>query len=80
MCGIEQHAIVCHHGSNMRDAPNAEMLQAMKESLRSLENAKLINPEDIELLTLKRALQAKIEELESRQHPDVTKPDAQKRP
>ena len=48
----------------MRHIPQAEMLAAMKDSRRELENMKLLSPNDLNVLSLRRDLRAKISELE----------------
>ena len=51
----------------MRHIPKPDLLHAMKESLRDLENTKLLNPNDIEILKLRRTLKQQIEALERQQ-------------
>ena len=51
----------------MRQAIKAELTEAMKESLRDLENLRLLNPNDREILNLRRNLKEKIAELEGQQ-------------
>lgn len=51
----------------MRRIPQAELLQAMKQSLRDLDNLKLLNPNDLEILHLRRTLRDQIDRLERQQ-------------
>lgn len=51
----------------MRNVPEAEPLIALKTLLRDLENTKLIYPDDISILSLKRDLTAKIASLKKQQ-------------
>lgn len=44
-----------------------EMLDAMKASLRDLQNVKLLGPNDLDILSLRRELRAKIADLEKRE-------------
>ena len=53
----------------MRHVPQAEMLAAMKDGLRNLENIELLSPNDLEILSERRDLRAKIAELEKHQNP-----------
>ena len=48
----------------MRHVSEAETLTALKDLLRDLENTKLIYPDDISILSLKRDVKAKIASLE----------------
>lgn len=43
------------------------MLDAMKASLRDLQNVKLLSPNDLDILSLRRELRAKIADLEKRE-------------
>lgn len=51
----------------MRHIPQADLLQAMKQSLRDLDNLKLLNPNDLEILHLRRTLRKQIDRLERQQ-------------
>lgn len=51
----------------MRQIPQADLLQAMKQSLRDLDNLKLLSPGDIEILNLRRTLREQIRTLERQQ-------------
>ena len=51
----------------MRHIPKPDRLHAMKESLCDLENTKLINPNDLEILQLRRILKEQIAALERHQ-------------
>ena len=51
----------------MRRIPQAELLRAMKQSLRDLDNLKLLNPNDLEILHLRRTLREQIDRLERQQ-------------
>ena len=42
----------------------SELLEAMKDCLRDLENVKLISPADLDIIDEKRVLRHKIDELE----------------
>jgi hypothetical protein len=53
----------------MRHVSEAQSLTALKALLRDLENTKLIYPDDISILSLKRDLKAKIASLEKPQQP-----------
>ena len=48
----------------MRHILKADLLQAMKESVRDLENLRLLSPNDLEILTLRRNLERQIAALE----------------
>ena len=52
----------------MRHVHQTELLAAMKSNLRDLENIRLLGPDDLEILTLRRYLRARIAELEKRQN------------
>ena len=49
----------------MRHVSKPELVDAMKDCLRSLENTKLISPNDLDIIDEKRILRQKIAELES---------------
>lgn len=51
----------------MRHIPQADLLRAMKQSLRDLDNLKLLNPNDLEILRLRRSLREQIDRLERQQ-------------
>jgi hypothetical protein len=53
-------------------ASQPQLLDVMKNSLRGLEDTTLINPDDVEILSLRRMLRQKIDELEMRQGLDST--------
>ena len=55
----------------MCNIPQAAPLAAMKALLRDLENSKLIYPDDLNIVRLKRDLCAKITELEKAQNTPV---------
>jgi hypothetical protein len=48
----------------MRHVPKPELVDAMKDCLRDLENTKLISPDDLDIIDQKRILRQKIAELE----------------
>jgi hypothetical protein len=48
----------------MRHFVEPELLDAMKDCLRDLENTKLISPDDLDIIDEKRVLRQKIAELE----------------
>lgn len=48
----------------MRHISKAELLEAMKQSLHDLENLKLLSPNDLEILGLRRSLRERIAVLE----------------
>ena len=50
----------------MRQIPRAELLDAMKECLRELENMTLLSPDDLDIIDQKRTLQQQITELEKK--------------
>lgn len=54
----------------MRRILQADLLRAMKQSLRDLDNLKLLNPNDLEILHLRRNLREQIDRLE-RQHSEL---------
>jgi hypothetical protein len=41
-----------------------ELIDAMNDTLRALDDTKLISPEDLEIMTLKRTLRNKVAQLE----------------
>ena len=49
----------------MRHVSKPELVDAMKECLRDLENTKLISPNDLDIVVEKRILRQKIAELEN---------------
>jgi hypothetical protein len=49
----------------MQNVLRAELLASMKNSLRDLENVKLLSPGDLDIIDQKRGLRQKIAELES---------------
>jgi hypothetical protein len=49
----------------MRHVPKPELVDAMKDCLRNLENTKLISPNDLDIVVEKRILRQKIAELEN---------------
>jgi len=51
----------------MRHIPEGKQVAAMKALLQDLENATLIFPDDISILSLRRELRARIAELEEAQ-------------
>jgi len=51
----------------MRHVPTADLLEAMRESLRDLENLKLLSPDDLDILDLRRNLKERIAVLERQQ-------------
>jgi len=48
----------------MRHVSKSELLEAMRESLRNLENTELLSPNDLDLLKSRHDLEAKIAKLE----------------
>ena len=48
----------------MHHVSKPELLEAIKESLRNLENMKLLNPNDLDILKSRHDLEAKIAKLE----------------
>jgi hypothetical protein len=48
----------------MRHCVEPELLDAMKDCLRELENVRLISPDDLDIIDQKRILRQKIAELE----------------
>jgi len=48
----------------MRDVPKADLLDALKQSLRDLENLKLLSPNDLAVLDLRRSLKDQVAALE----------------
>ena len=55
--------------ANMRHVPKSEILEAMRDSLLALDNMKLLSPNDLEILSRRRDLRAKIADLEENQGP-----------
>jgi len=51
--------------ANMRHVFQPELLDAMKDCLRDLENVKTVSPDDPQLVNLKQNLRKKITELEN---------------
>ena len=49
----------------MRHVSKPELVDAMKECLRDLENTKLISPNDLDIVVERRILRQKIAELEN---------------
>jgi hypothetical protein len=49
----------------MRHVPKPELVDAMKDCLRVLENTKLISPDELDIVDEKRILRQKIAELET---------------
>ncbi|HXU14134.1 MAG TPA: hypothetical protein VN708_03315 [Terriglobales bacterium] len=57
-----------------RHVPQADLLQAMKDCLRDLENLKLLSPDDLEIFNLRRSLKERIAELERQKNEQEEKP------
>ena len=51
----------------MPQVPTADLLEAMRESLHNLENLKLLSPDDLDILDLRRNLKGQIAVLERQQ-------------
>jgi hypothetical protein len=51
----------------MRHAANADLLEALKQSLRDVETLKLISPSDLDILELRNDLKEKISAIEAQQ-------------
>jgi hypothetical protein len=52
----------------MRHFPQKDLLQALKASLRDLENLKLVSPDDLEILNLRCSIKERIAALERDQN------------
>jgi len=52
-------------GCAMHHVPKPELMDAMKDCLRDLENTKLISPDDLDIIDEKRILRQKIAQLEN---------------
>jgi hypothetical protein len=50
--------------AEMRDIPKADLLEALKQSLRDLDNVKILSPNDLEVLNLRRTLKEQIAAIE----------------
>jgi hypothetical protein len=50
--------------ANLRHIPTPELLDAMRESLRKLDNLNLLSPDDLAMLPLKRNIEDQISKLE----------------
>ena len=48
----------------MRNVSKSELLEAMRKSLRNLENTELLSPSDLDILKSRHDLEAKIAKLE----------------
>jgi hypothetical protein len=62
----------CPGSAQMRHVPKADLLEALKQSLRDLENLKLVSPNDLDSLNLRRNLKeqtAAIERQLRKAHP-----------
>jgi 3-methyladenine DNA glycosylase AlkC len=72
MCATAQSARfgILKTGVNMRRVPKSELLKAMKSSLRELENVKILSPDDIEILRLRRTVRQQIDQLEKENSQD----------
>jgi hypothetical protein len=51
----------------MSHIPHAELLDALRQSLRNLENLKLISPDDLEIIEVRHNLEAQISGMEAQQ-------------
>jgi hypothetical protein len=51
----------------MRHVPKPDLLHALKQSLRDLENLKLLSPKDLDIPALRRDLKEKIAAIEAQQ-------------
>ncbi len=51
----------------MRHIPRAELLEALRQSLRDLEKIKLLSPDDLHIIEVRRNLKAKIAAMEAQQ-------------
>ena len=60
------HALTSQRwGVPMRDVSKPELVEAMKDCLRDLENTKLISPDDLDIIDEKRILRRQIDELQN---------------
>ena len=59
----------------MRRVSKSELLEAMRESLRNLENTKLLSPDDLDILKSRHDLEAKISKLERQDSEGKKQPD-----
>ena len=59
--------------ANMHHPLEPELLDAMKDCLRDLENVKTVSPDDPQLVKLKQNLRKKITELENDEPTDYEK-------
>jgi len=59
----------------MRHVSKPELLEAMRESLRNLENTQLISPDDLDILKSRHDLEAKIAILEQQDSEGKKQPD-----
>lgn len=48
----------------MRQVPKADLLNALRQSLREVENLKLLSPDDLDILDLRRSLKERIAAIE----------------
>jgi hypothetical protein len=51
----------------MHETPKADLLAALKQSLHDLENVKLLSPDDLDIVELRRDLKEKIAAIEAQQ-------------
>ena len=59
-------------GVTLHHVLKSELLEAMKDCLRDLENVKLISPADLDIIDEKRVLRHKIDELEIEEEDNLT--------
>ena len=59
----------------MRHVSKSELLEAMRESLRNLENTKLLSPDDLDILKTRHDLEIKISKLERQNSEGKKQPD-----
>ena len=66
--GTGHHSVMLGEGKH-RSATTEQLLRTLKRALRDLESLRLMQQEDPKVTKLRRALQAKLEELENRELP-----------
>jgi hypothetical protein len=59
--------MVVGRNANMRHIPQAALLEALRQSLRDLENLTLLSPEDLQIIEARRNLKAEIASMEEQQ-------------
>ncbi len=62
---VSTQGAILNVGENAMRPDDAEMLAALRQSLNDLENVKLLNPDDLEIIALKASLRERIASIQN---------------